>query len=400
MVGSVLVAMSGGVDSSVAASRLVAQGWNVTGVHLKLAVTEPRDQVQGRGCCTVADAEDARRVAERLEIPFYVWDLSEEFRRGVMDDFVAAYAAGRTPNPCARCNERVKLVPLLARARSLGFDALATGHYARVRDGRLYQALDAEKDQSYVLYMLRREQLSRLVLPLGASTKKDVRAEALELGLAVADKPDSVDICFVPGGDTGAWLQERLGPQDGEIVDHSGTTLGRHRGVFRYTVGQRRGLGLSGPVPRYVLRIEPATRRVVTGTAADLRMNAVELEEVCAVDEVAEQRMEGGQSVQVRLRAHGAHLAATGHRSTQGLRLDFSHATAAIAPGQVAVVYSGDEVLGGGIVARSLVVPGLEADPEGNLEGDVGASRRDGCAIAGQVLASGQPVHQKVERLT
>ena len=266
----VLVAMSGGVDSSVAAALAVEAGWDVTGVHLKLADTPGHLQVQGKGCCTLADADDARRVAGTLGVPFYVWDMAEEFQRAVVDDFAAEYAGGRTPNPCARCNEQVKVVGLLARARALGFDALATGHYARVEGGRLYRGADAAKDQSYVLYMLGPAELEHLRLPLGGLTKPEVRATAARLGLRTAAKPESYDVCFVPDGDTAGWLERRFGPRPGQVVDTAGRVLGHHRGAYRYTVGQRRGLGIAAPTPRYVLRVEPAAGRVVVGERAEL----------------------------------------------------------------------------------------------------------------------------------
>ncbi len=233
----VLVAMSGGVDSSVAAALAVEAGWDVTGVHLKLADTPAHLQVQGKGCCTLADADDARRVAGTLGIPFYVWDMAEEFRRAVVDDFADEYAGGRTPNPCARCNERVKVVGLLARARTLGFDALATGHYARVQGGRLYRAADRAKDQSYVLYMLGPAELDHLRLPLGRMTKPEVRATAARLGLRTAAKPESFDVCFVPDGDTAGWLERRLGRRPGQVVDMDGHVLGGHQGAYRWWWG-------------------------------------------------------------------------------------------------------------------------------------------------------------------
>src|SRR5262245_42634466 len=264
--GQALVAMSGGVDSSVTAALLVEDGWDVTGVHLKLARTPAHEQVRGKGCCTIADADDARRVADNLSVPFYVCDFAEEFQAAVVDDFLAEYEAGRTPNPCARCNEQVKVVGLLERARSLGFDALATGHYARVVDGRLLRGVDRSKDQSYVLYMLGPEQLAHLELPLGHHTKPRVREIAGELGLRTAVKAESFDICFIPDGDTAGWLERRLGPRPGEVVDTAGTVLAGHQGTYRYTIGQRRGLGISAPDPRYVLRIDPVAARVVVGT--------------------------------------------------------------------------------------------------------------------------------------
>jgi tRNA-uridine 2-sulfurtransferase len=362
----VLVAMSGGVDSSVTAALAVEAGWDVTGVHLKLADTPGHLQVQGKGCCTLADADDARRVAGTLGIPFYVWDMAEDFQRAVVDDFAAEYAGGRTPNPCARCNEQVKVVGLLARARALGFDALATGHYARVEGGRLYRGADAAKDQSYVLYMLGPDELEHLRLPLGRLTKPEVRATAARLGLRTAAKPESYDVCFVPDGDTAGWLERRFGPRPGQVVDTAGRVLGHHRGAYRYTVGQRRGLGIAAPSPRYVLRVEPAAGRVVVGERADLAITTVELERTTTTDG----RPLRPRRAKVRLRAHGTEVgcrvvpledtALGGPGDLHGapaqphgtrVRLELDEPVDAVAPGQAGVLYDGDLVLGGGTVA-------------------------------------------------
>ena len=237
----VLVAMSGGVDSSVAAAMLLELGHDVTGVHLKLADLAIEDQVPGHGCCTLDDAQDARRAAQVLGIPYYVWDLSELFRREVQDPFAQAYAAGITPNPCVTCNERVKYAGLLDKARALGFDALATGHHARLRrhgevvtapgpDTRLQRAADRHKDQSYVLYVATQDQLDRTLLPVGEIAKDEVRRRAQAFGLRVATKPDSYDVCFIPDGDTAGYLAGHLPPSPGEIVDLDGRPLGRHDG--------------------------------------------------------------------------------------------------------------------------------------------------------------------------
>ncbi|HEV8371585.1 MAG TPA: tRNA 2-thiouridine(34) synthase MnmA [Actinomycetota bacterium] len=348
----VLVAMSGGVDSSVAAALAVQAGWDVTGVHLKLADTPAHLQVQGKGCCTLADADDARRVADSLGIPFYVWDMVEQFQQAVVDDFAAGYAGGRTPNPCARCNEQVKVVGLLARARALGFDALATGHYARVDGGRLYRAADGAKDQSYVLYMLGPAELDHLRLPLGSLTKPQVRATAARLGLRTAAKPESFDVCFIPDGDTAGWLERRFGHRPGKVVDAAGRVLGGHQGAYRYTVGQRRGLGIATPTPRYVLRVEPAAGRVVVGERAELATAAVELDRATATDG---RGLRPGPA-KVRLRAHGAEVACQVvplDDPTQ-VRLDLEEPVDAVAPGQAGVLYDGDLVLGGGTVAATI----------------------------------------------
>jgi tRNA-specific 2-thiouridylase len=346
--GRVLVAMSGGVDSSTAAALLVRAGWDVTGVHLKLAGTPAAEQVQGKGCCTLADADDARRVADTIGIPFYVWDLTDRFRQAVVDDFAAEYERGRTPNPCARCNERVKVTGLLERALALGFDALATGHYARVADGRLLRAVDTAKDQSYVLYMLGPEQLAHLQLPLGEHTKPAVRALAAELGLRTAAKPESHDVCFIPDGDTAGWLERRLGQRPGAIVDAAGRRLGHHRGAYRFTVGQRRGLGVSAPSPRYVLSIQPATGTVVVGDRDELAVRSVLLERASATDG---RGLRHGRA-QVRLRAHGQELGCEViPEPDRRVRLELDEPAGAVASGQAGVLYDGDLVLGGGTVA-------------------------------------------------
>ena len=243
----VLAAMSGGVDSAVAAARAADAGHQVTGVHLALSLNPQSYRSGARGCCTLEDARDARRAADVIGIPFYVWDLAERFHADVVADFVAEYARGRTPNPCLRCNEKIKFAAVLDRAVALGFDAVCTGHHARLADGRLHRSPDLAKDQSYVLAVLTREQLDRALFPLGDSTKAQVRAEAAERGLAVAAKPDSHDVCFIPDGDTRAFLAGALGRAPGPIVDTGGTVVGSHDGAYGFTVGQRRGLRVGTP---------------------------------------------------------------------------------------------------------------------------------------------------------
>ena len=270
----VLVAMSGGVDSSVAAARMVDAGHDVVGVHLALSAAPGTLRTGSRGCCSKEDAGDARRVADVLDIPFYVWDFADRFKEDVIDDFVASYARGETPNPCVRCNERIKFSALAARALALGFDAVATGHYARLSDGRLRRAVDADKDQSYVLGVLTAEQLRHAVFPIGDTPKPQIREEAARRGLAVADKPDSHDICFIPSGDTRAFLGARIGVRRGAVVDAGGTVLAEHDGVHGFTIGQRKGLGIAGPgpdgQPRYVTGIDADSGTVHVGDAADL----------------------------------------------------------------------------------------------------------------------------------
>ena len=256
----VIAAMSGGVDSAVAAARAVDAGHDVTGIHLALSRNPQSYRSGARGCCTIEDSNDARRAADVIGIPFYVWDLSDRFHEDVVEDFMGEYAAGRTPNPCLRCNEKIKFAAVLDRALALGFDAVATGHYAQLRTGpdgliEMHRAVDAAKDQSYVLGVLDQEQLAHSLFPLGDSTKPDVRREAERRGLLVADKPDSHDICFVADGDNAGWLREKLGDRapnhEGDIVDSAtGEVLGRHGGTYGFTIGQRKGLRLGRPAPR------------------------------------------------------------------------------------------------------------------------------------------------------
>ena len=352
----VLAAMSGGVDSAVAAARAREWGHEVTGVHLALSRNPQSYRTGARGCCTREDADDARRAAAVIGIPFYVWDLSERFHADVVEDFVAEYAAGRTPNPCLRCNERIKFAAVLDRARALGFDAVATGHYARLRTGQdgsvqLHRARDRGKDQSYVLGVLRQDQLAHALFPLGETTKTDVRAEADRRGLAVARKPDSHDICFVADGDTPGWLTERLGEGSGRIVEHgTGTVLGSHRGTHRFTVGQRKGLRIGTPAPdgrpRYVLDIEPASGTVTVGPRSELGVDRIEGVEPRWCGGAPDRPEVAPAGLTVQLRAHGeehrAEVRLDGDRVTVDLR-DPAHG---VAPGQAAVVYDGSRVVG------------------------------------------------------
>ncbi|MBA2477212.1 MAG: tRNA 2-thiouridine(34) synthase MnmA, partial [Sporichthyaceae bacterium] len=275
----VLVAMSGGVDSAVAAARAVDAGHDVTGVHLALAQNPKSFRTGARGCCTHEDARDARRAADVIGIPYYVWDLAVRFREDVVDNFVAEYAAGRTPNPCLRCNEKIKFSAVLDRARALGFDAVVTGHHARLDSGLLRRSVDPLKDQSYVLAVLTRDQLAHAIFPLGASTKGEVREEAARRGLAVAEKPDSHDICFIADGDTAGFLCERLGSLPGDLVDTAGAVVGSHDGTYGFTVGQRRGLRLGVPAPdgqpRYVLSISPVDRTITVGAREELEVHEI-----------------------------------------------------------------------------------------------------------------------------
>jgi tRNA-specific 2-thiouridylase len=351
----VLAAMSGGVDSAVAAARAVDAGHDVTGVHLALSTAPQTLRTGARGCCTREDAHDARRAADVIGIPFYVWDLAERFRADVIDDFVAEYAAGRTPNPCLRCNEKIKFAAVLDRALALGFDAVVTGHHARLEDGRLFRSVDAAKDQSYVLAVLRPDQLAHAIFPLGSSTKADVRAEAAARGLAVADKPDSHDICFIADGDTRAFLQRRLGTQAGPIVDaESGAVVGNHQGSWGFTVGQRRGLDLRQPSAsgerRYVLGIEPRSNTVLVGAR-----DRLEVDEVRAVRPVWTGRRPGtGFECSVQLRAHGMVSPAAVSIEDDAVTARLHRAQHGVAAGQALVMYDGDEVLGSATITAAL----------------------------------------------
>ncbi|WP_028047732.1 tRNA 2-thiouridine(34) synthase MnmA [Cellulomonas sp. URHE0023] len=357
----VLAALSGGVDSAVAAARAVDAGHDVVGVHMALSRTRDQFRTGSRGCCSIEDAGDARRAADVLGIPYYVWDLSEKFEDTVVADFVSEYEAGRTPNPCVRCNEHIKFATLLDKAVALGFDAVATGHYARIELGddgtrELHRAADAAKDQSYVLAVMGPERLARSLFPLGdVASKEETRREAAARGLSVSAKPDSYDICFVADGDTQGFLRSRLGSQPGEIVDESGTVLGTHDGAYAYTVGQRRGLSLGRPAPdgkpRYVLSVEPVNNRVVVGSAADLAVDVVLADR--AVWFVAPSPEPFECSLQVR--AHGAAARARATVLPDGsVSVSVDGALRGVAPGQSAVLYDGSRVLGQATVTAAV----------------------------------------------
>jgi len=351
----VLAAMSGGVDSAVAAARAVDAGHDVTGVHLALSAAPATLRHGARGCCTVEDANDARRTADVLGIPFYIWDLAERFRADVIEDFLDEYAAGRTPNPCLRCNEKIKFAAVLDRALALGFDAVVTGHHARLEAGRLRRSVDLGKDQSYVLAVLSARQLEHALFPLGDSTKEQVRAEAAERGLAVADKPDSHDICFIADGDTRGFLARQLGEQAGPIVDaETGETLGQHGGSFGFTVGQRRGLNLRQPAPdgepRYVLSIQPKSNTVVVG-----RGELLDTTEVRAARAVWTGRTVPSEPIDclVQLRAHGMVSPATVRASGDEVLAELGTPQRGVAAGQALVMYDGDTVLGSATITAA-----------------------------------------------
>ena len=347
----VLVAMSGGVDSSVAAARMVDAGHEVVGVHLALSTAPGTLRTGSRGCCSKEDAGDARRVADVLGIPFYVWDFADRFKEDVIDDFVDSYARGETPNPCVRCNERIKFSALASRALALGFDALATGHYARLSEGRLRRAVDPEKDQSYVLAVLTADQLAHAMFPIGDTAKAQIRQEAARRGLAVAEKADSHDICFIPSGDTQAFLGARIGVRRGSVVDSSGAVLAEHDGVHGFTIGQRKGLGIAGPGPdgrpRYVTGIDAATATVQVGDVADLDVHTLYGEAPVFTSGVAPR---GPLECEVQVRAHGGITGAVAELHGGELVVELRSPLRGVAPGQTAVLYrpdpAGDEVLG------------------------------------------------------
>ncbi len=346
--------MSGGVDSAVAAALAADAGHDVTGVHLALSQAPATLRTGARGCCSREDARDAARAADVLGIPFYVWDLAERFRADVVDDFVAEYAAGRTPNPCLRCNEHIKFTAVLERALALGFDAVVTGHHARLHSGVLRRSIDLGKDQSYVLAVLRPDQLAATVLPLGHLTKAQVRQEAAARGLGVADKPDSHDVCFIADGDTAGFLRGRLGEQPGPVVDAlTGAVVGRHTGAYGFTVGQRRGLDLRVPAadgrPRYVLAVEPVSGTVTVGSAEALDVDVLRAERPVWTGPPHRLPL----ACEVQLRAHGSVHPAVVGADGDGWSLALGRPARGVAPGQAAVLYDGDRVLGSATLAAA-----------------------------------------------
>ncbi|THG31706.1 tRNA 2-thiouridine(34) synthase MnmA [Naasia lichenicola] len=363
----VLAAMSGGVDSAVAAARAVEAGHDVVGVHLALSRMPGTLRTGSRGCCTIEDSMDAQRAANVIGIPYYVWDFSERFKLDVVDDFIAEYSAGRTPNPCMRCNERIKFAALLEKALSLGFDAVCTGHYATIltdADGNreLHRSAAWAKDQSYVLGVLTTEQLAHAMFPLGATpSKAEVRAEAAARGLAVAAKPDSHDICFISDGDTRGWLSDHVEHAPGSIVDRDGAVVGSHDGAVGFTVGQRRGLALgvpdAGGRPRFVLEVRPRTNEVVVGPREALALARISGERFSwaglpPADPTTPFRCE------VQIRAHADPVPAEAFVHTEGGRSELVVVPDApligVSPGQTAVVYVGTRVLGQCTIDRTV----------------------------------------------
>ena len=348
----VIVAMSGGVDSAVAAGLLARERYDVVGITLRLwTQEEPEGRRNQKSCCGVEDTDDARAAADVLGIPHYVMNLEEEFGRRVVDYFIAEYERGRTPNPCLACNEHVKFRALLDRALAMDADYLATGHYARLRaDGgsvRLLKAVDETKDQSYVLYTLRQADLSRVLFPVGDYAKSEVRRLALEMGLPLHDKPDSAEICFVPDGDYRAFVADHTPQRAGQIVDGSGAVVGEHAGVAGFTIGQRKGIGAFGG-KRFVTAIDPERSLITIGDEDDLLARWLYAEKASWVDGPPAGEFEA--TVKVRYKSLPA--PATVRLRGDAFEVELREPLRAITPGQAAVLYDGDAVIGGGVIAR------------------------------------------------
>ena len=354
----VLVAMSGGVDSSVAACLLLEQGYDVMGSHMNLVYLDGVEH----GCCGPAARRDAAEVAEIAGFPFEICDLTETFRASVIDAFVEEHAAGRTPNPCARCNGEIKFGAFLRRAEEVGADLVATGHYVRShRDPEgawhLRKGLDGAKDQSYMLHMLGQDQLARSRFPVGELPKTKTRALAERFGLPVAAKPDSQELCFAPSGNAGAFVRAQapeLIHEGGEVVDPDGRVLAEHDGTFAFTIGQRRGLGVALGAPAYVVDVDADANRVVVGPQALLARPGLLADRATWV--AGRQPGDGPfeAEVQIRYRGEGAPSVVTPTEDGLGFRADFRSAQRAVAPGQSAVIYRGEELIGGGRIVRAL----------------------------------------------
>jgi tRNA-specific 2-thiouridylase len=358
MNGRALIAMSGGVDSSVAAALMLGQGFECVGITLKLFDNDdlgnPRGEAFPRGCCAAADINDARDVAYRLGMPHYVFNFSGEFREEVIRRFIEIYEGGATPNPCIDCNRYIKFSRLLRRARELDFDAIVTGHYARIEKSGdrflLKKSRDLKKDQTYVLYCLTQEQLARCRFPLGDMTKEEVRGIARERGFVNAQKQDSQDICFVPDRDYPRFIEEYRGRPGaaGDIVDTAGRLLGRHRGVIRYTIGQRRGLGLSFGEPMYVTAKSAARNTVTLGPESALYAKSLNADRI---NLIAAETLERPVRVTVKTRYLQKEQPAVAEQTDQDrFRVEFDEPPRAITPGQAVVLYDGDVVIGGGTI--------------------------------------------------
>ncbi|TFD55310.1 tRNA 2-thiouridine(34) synthase MnmA [Cryobacterium frigoriphilum] len=368
--------MSGGVDSAVAAARAVEAGHEVVGVHLALSRMPGTLRTGSRGCCTVEDSMDAQRAANIIGIPYYVWDFSERFKLDVVDDFIAEYAAGRTPNPCMRCNEKIKFAALLEKAVALGFDAVCTGHYASILtdaagNKELHRASAEAKDQSYVLGVLTADQIAHSMFPLGTTPSKTlVRAEAAARGFSVANKPDSYDICFIPDGDTRGWLGERVAPATGDILDREGNKLGTHEGAVAFTVGQRKGLSIGTPAadgkPRFVLEVRPVSNTVVVGPREALAVKEIAGDSY-TWSGLAPEHPEVAFACHVQIRAHSdlePAIAQVVTRQDGGIEFKILPETplTGVSPGQTAVVYIGTRVLGQCTIDRTVSAVPLATD--------------------------------------
>lgn len=353
----VVVAMSGGVDSSVAAGLLVEQGYDVVGITMRLWTEEDASASRHhRRCCSVEDTDDAKAAAATLGIRHYVLNLERQFKEDVVDYFVGEYARGRTPNPCLACNDKVKFQPLLEHAIALQAGYLATGHYVRVRhsdDGHeLLRAVDPSKDQSYVLFTLGQRELARTLFPVGEYPKDEIRNLARKWGLPNADKPDSADICFIPSGDYRAFVRDRVPAAAGAIVDSSGSQVGEHAGIAGYTIGQRKGLpSRGGGEPLFVVDLEADTNTVVVGENEDLMATGLEAEDVTFV---SGEMPDGPFAAQARIRYRGEPGAATVTVEGSRAEVRFERPQRAVTPGQAVVFYDGERVLGGGTIARRL----------------------------------------------
>lgn len=353
----VVVAMSGGVDSSVAAALLKQQGYDVIGVTMTLAPNEGSTAHKGRGCCSVWDVTDAEKVAWKLDIPHYVFNLRQQFEQHVISDFVSEYEKGRTPNPCRRCNQHIKFDALLEHAEALDAEAVVTGHYARIEHDpaagryKLLRGRDLAKDQSYVLASLTQAQLSKIRFPLGLYAKPEIRQLAMDLELGVAHKKESMDLCFIPDGNTAGFLSERLGSAQspGPIVDSDGKQLGEHPGLGLYTIGQRKGLGIATGKPRYVLELNVAQNTLVVGDEDELSRTGIRVDELNWIVGSLPERAE----IQYRSTHRGCPGRLQGSLQDEEIAVHFDEPQKALNPGQAAVFYHGDEVLGGGTIASS-----------------------------------------------
>jgi len=352
-----LIAMSGGVDSSVAAFLSVERGFDCIGGTMKLFDNEDVSESRDNACCSAKDAEDARRVADKLGIPFYVFNFTDTFKASVIDRFINAYRNGETPNPCIDCNRFLKFERLLHRAKELDRDYAVTGHYARIeRDGGRYllkKAVDSSKDQSYVLYAMTREQLAHTLFPLGELTKSQVREIAREQGFANANKRDSQDICFVPDRDYAKFLQQYMTMQEGDFIDINGNVVGKHGGIARYTVGQRKGLGLCSnrAKPLYVCAVNAENNTVTVGAEEFLYSKNFFIRDV---NLIATDRLDGANKLRVKIRYRQTEQSATVRQIDEdALRVEFDEAQRAVTKGQAAVLYDGDTVVGGGTITMN-----------------------------------------------